>query len=101
MFRINRLNKSRTISSSIYHLFNNNKHVKRRKDITNTITISSFISNLTFPSLSTSTIPQQQISIEEPYSAKTGIKTAVLLGGMLFSEQIKRSFFRHLSMHKY
>jgi predicted AAA+ superfamily ATPase len=95
MFPLNRINNSlkfpsiniRTTSSlSIYHLFNNDK---RRKDITTTITSTSLLSNITFLSSSTSTTQEQQISVEEPYSAKTGIKTAAFLGGMSLSETKK------------
>ncbi len=89
MFPFNRINTSRAFSSvnilstsSIYHLLNNIKKQKRRQDITTTITSTSHFSNITSLSSSTSTIQHQQISFEESYSAKTGIKTAALLGGM-------------------
>jgi hypothetical protein len=81
MFIINRLNKSRTTISKNY-FFNNSKYEKLRNNKTTTTTIISIISNITIPSLSTIENSEQQISIEEPYSAKTGIKTAALLGGM-------------------
>jgi hypothetical protein len=90
MFSFTRINTSRAFSSvnilstsSIYHLLNNIKKQKRRQDITTTITSTSHFSNITsLSSSSTSTIQHQQISFEESYSAKTGIKTAALLGGM-------------------
>jgi len=94
MFPLNRINNTLTFplvniistssSSSIYHSLNNNKQKKRRQSLTTTITTTSLFSNITSLSFSTSTTQHQQISFEEPYSAKTGIKTAALLGGMSF-----------------
>ena len=85
MFPLNRMNHSTTLSSTfqssprLFHqLFNNSK--QRREEQIPSITTTSLSSNLT--SFSSSTQQQQQISLEEPYSAKTGIKTAALLGGM-------------------
>lgn len=87
-------------TSSVYHQLTVNKQVKpkpklksRRPTTTttilNTIATSSIFSvnttniNSSF-STSTSSTQQQHISFEDSYSAKTGIKTAALLGGMLF-----------------
>ncbi|CAF3314220.1 unnamed protein product [Rotaria socialis] len=64
-------------SSSIYRRLNINKP-KQRRHQTTTI---SYILNIT--SLSYSTSENQQVSLDEPYSVKTGIKTAALLGGIL------------------
>lgn len=83
MFPLNRMNHSTTLltfhsSPRLFHqLFNNSK--QRREAQISSITTTSLSSNLTSFSSSTQ---QQQISLEEPYSAKTGIKTAALLGGM-------------------
>jgi hypothetical protein len=97
MFPLNRQNNSLTYSSSIniistssiYHLLNNNKQLKRQQLLTTTITTTSLFSNITSLSSSTSTTQHQQISFEEPYSAKTGIKIAALLGGMSFEMREK------------
>lgn len=84
MYLLNHVNDSLALSSldlttisSIYRRLNISKY-KKRRDYTTT---TSHILNTT--SLSSSTIQQQQVSLEEPYSVKTGIKTAGLLGGML------------------
>ncbi|UJR27634.1 hypothetical protein I4U23_008915 [Adineta vaga] len=82
-------------TSSVYHRINNNKqqqHISlqtknrtKTKTIATTSLISVNITNITASfSPSTSSTPQQQISFEEHYSVKTGIKTAAILGGMLF-----------------
>jgi hypothetical protein len=98
MFPLNRINHTLTFppvniistsSSFIYHLLNNNKQQKRRQILTTTITTTSLFSNITSLSSSTSTTQHQQISFEEPYSAKTGIKTAALLGGMSFVIRVR------------
>ncbi|CAF1257006.1 unnamed protein product [Adineta steineri] len=90
MFPFSHINKSLTFptfniitTSSIYRLLNTNKRQKRREDIQNTITITPIVSNTTSFFTSTSTTQYQQISFDESYSVKTGIKTAALLGGML------------------
>lgn len=77
MFPLNRMNHSTTFYS-FPRLFNIAR--QRREEQIQSITTTSLSSNLTL--LSSSTQQQQQISFEEPYSAKTGIKTAALLGGM-------------------
>lgn len=90
MFPLNRINNSLTYpsvniisTSTIYQFLNKNKQPRRQKFLTTTtITTTSLYSNITSLSSSTSTTQHQQISFEEPYSAKTGIKTAALLGGM-------------------
>jgi hypothetical protein len=95
MLSLNHINNYPTFSSSLNiitrssvnrRLLNISKQAKRRQDITitikRTITSTSLFSNITILSSSTSTTQQQQISFEEAYSAKTGIKTAALLGGM-------------------
>ena len=91
MFPLNHINKSLTLpplniitTLSIVRLFNISKQQKRREDITTTILTTSFFSNISSLSSSTSTTQHQQISFEEPYSPKTGIKIAALLGGMFF-----------------
>jgi hypothetical protein len=84
-------------TSSVYHSLAANKNEQQQKQkqkprrrttstITTIATTSFFSVNITninssFSS-STSTQQQQQISFEDSYSAKTGIKTAALLGGM-------------------
>lgn len=52
--------------------------------ITTTSFISTYITNQTSTSLDSliSSTEQQQVSVEDTYSAKTGLKTAALLGGM-------------------
>jgi hypothetical protein len=45
------------------------------------VNTTNITSSSSFPT-STSSTQQQQISFEDSYSAKTGIKTAALLGGM-------------------
>ncbi|CAF1472404.1 unnamed protein product [Rotaria magnacalcarata] len=84
MYLLNHVNDSLTFSplhfitsSSIYRRLNINKP-KQRRHQTTTI---SYILNIT--SLSYSTSQNQQASLDEPYSVKTGIKTAALLGGIL------------------
>ena len=77
---------------AIYHLLNNTKRQIRRKYIT--ITNTLLFSNIT--SLPSSTNQHQQLTFEEAYSAKTGIRTAALLGGMSFITK-KNSF--NLSIH--
>jgi hypothetical protein len=91
MFPLNQINNSLTLSSlniiptlSIYRLFNVSKQQKRRQHITTIIPTTAFFSNISSLSSSTSTTQHQQISVEEPYSVKTGIKTAALLGGTSF-----------------
>jgi hypothetical protein len=104
MFPLKLINNSRifpsiniiTTSSSIYHLLNVSKQKTRRQHITTTITTTSLLSNITSLSSSTSTTQHQQILVEEPYSAKTGIKTAALLGGMSFVIKEKKGFI-HLT----
>ncbi|CAF1541249.1 unnamed protein product [Rotaria sp. Silwood1] len=88
MYSFNYTNNSRAFSSlniittsSIDRLLNKSKYQKRQQNTTITYTTTSFISNIT--SLSSSTIQYQQSSFDEPYSVKTGIKIAALLGGML------------------
>ncbi len=102
MFPLKHINNSRifssiniiTTSSSIYHLLNVSKQKSGRQHITTTITSTSLLSNITSLSSSTSTTQHQQNLFEEPYSAKTGIKTAALLGGTSFviKEKKKDSF---------
>ncbi|CAF1277041.1 unnamed protein product [Adineta steineri] len=83
-------------TSSVYHqlIINKQQQTRRRPTKTTTITtitstslISVNITNITtsFSSFISSTQQQQQqqISYEDSYSAKTGIKTAAILGGML------------------
>lgn len=79
MFPLNRMNHSTTFYS-FPRLFNIAR--QRREEQIQSITTTSLSSNLTLLSSSTQQQQQQQISFEEPYSAKTGIKTAALLGGM-------------------
>jgi hypothetical protein len=101
MLHLNHLINSATLlpetllpTSSVYHQLIINQQqqkqkLRRRKTTTiiNSITTASLFSvnttniNSSFSS-STSHTPEQQISIEDSYSAKTGIKTAALLGGM-------------------
>jgi hypothetical protein len=81
-------------TSSVFHQLTINKQqqkqkLRRRKTTTiiSTITTPSLFSvnitniNSSFSS-STSSTSHQQISFEDSYSAKTGIKIAALLGGM-------------------
>jgi hypothetical protein len=100
MFSFNHVNKSLTFptlniitTSSIYRLLNTSRQQKRRRDLTATITTTSLFSNTTSFSISTSTTQNQQIAFDEPYSAKTGIKTAALLGGMSFIIMRKKKPF--------
>ncbi len=101
MFSFNHINKSLTFptlniltTSSIYRLLNTSRQQKRRQDLTaTTITTTSLFSNTTSLSISTSPTQNQQIAFDEPYSAKTGIKTAALLGGMSFIIMRKKNPF--------
>ncbi|CAF3180735.1 unnamed protein product [Rotaria socialis] len=83
----------RTTSSAYRPLTNNKKQTSRKRPKTTTfttITTTSFfsvhITNLTSSTSSSSSISsseQQQVLLEDTYSAKTGIKIAAILGGML------------------
>lgn len=59
------------------------KAVTRRSTIaTRAIYSVNTLASTSSRSISNSSTHQQQVSFEEPYSPKTGIKTAALLGGM-------------------
>ncbi|CAF0970644.1 unnamed protein product [Rotaria sordida] len=83
-------------TSSIYRQLTSDKQKQQQKrqkrpttttntTITTATLFSVHITNITSSLFSSiSSTQQQQLSFEDPYSAKTGIKTAALLGGMLF-----------------
>lgn len=89
MLPLKRINKSRNyLLTNLVSTSSVSQFLLTNQRQENPTTSTLFFSNHTIlssssSSASTSIIQHQQFSFEEPYSPKTGIKTAALLGGML------------------